>query len=153
VTGQWCQWGSASRCNLGLRPVVNPAVRALTRGRLRHVDAAYLRPETISAANARFIEAQSEIPVVRHWGGGMVVSADGLRFVVPVKSLWSAPNPRYFGHRRGATWLNVVNDQVMGIGGLIGPGTVRGLHRVQVLVSVLGGRAQRCARPTRARCA
>jgi len=62
---------------------------------------------------------------VRHWGGGMVVSADGLRFVVPVKSLWSAPNPRYFGHRRGATWLNVVNDQVMGIGGLIVPGTVR----------------------------
>jgi hypothetical protein len=42
---------------------------------------------------------------------------------VPVKSLWSAPNPRYFGHRRGATWLNVVNDQ--GIGGLVVPGTVR----------------------------
>ena len=64
---------------------------------------------------------------MRHWGGGFVVSADGLRFVVPVKSLWAAPNPRYFGHRRGGTWLNVVNDQVMGIGGLVVPGTVRDL--------------------------
>ena len=106
-------------------PRGQPGRRALTRGRLRHVDAAYLRPETISAANARLVPAQDEIPIVRHWGGGMVVSADGLRFVVPVKSLWAAPNPRYFGHRRGATWLNVVNDQVMGIGGLVVPGTVR----------------------------
>ena len=56
----------------------------------------------------------------------MVVSVDGLRFVVPVKSLWAGPNPRYFGLRhRGATWLNVVNDQVMGIGGLVVPGTLR----------------------------
>ena len=64
--------------------------------------------------------------IVAHWGGGMVVSVDGLRFVVPVKSLWARPNPRYFGLRhRGATWLNVVNDQVMGIGGLVVPGTIR----------------------------
>ena len=112
--------------NFGLRPVIDPAVRALTRGRLRHVDAAYKRLETISAANARFIACQAEIPIVKHWGGGMVVSVDGLRFVVPVKSLWAGPNPRYFGIRhRGATWLNVVNDQVMGIGGLVVPGTLR----------------------------
>jgi hypothetical protein len=40
----------------------------------------------------------------------MVVSVDGLRFVVLVRSLWAGPNPRYFGLRhRGATWLNVVN--------------------------------------------
>ena len=112
--------------NFGLRPVIDPAVRALTRGRLRHVDAAYKRPETMSAANARFIAVQAEIPIVEYWGGGMVVSVDGLRFVVPVKSLWAGPNPRYFGLRhRGATWLNVVNDQVMGIGGLVVPGTLR----------------------------
>ena len=29
--------------------------------------------------------------------------------------------PPYFGHRRGGTWLNVVNDQVMGIGGHVVP--------------------------------
>ena len=92
--------------NFGLRPVIDPAVRALTRGRVRHVDAAYKRPETMSAANARFIACQAEVPIVERWGGGMVVSVDGLRFVVPVKSLWAGPNPRYFGLRhRGATWL------------------------------------------------
>ena len=130
----------AEACNLELVPVVNPSVRALTRGRLRHVDAAYLRPETISTANARLIAAQSEIPMVRHWGGGFVVSANGLRFVVPVKSLWAAPNPRYFGHRRGATWLNVVNDQVMGIGGLVVPGTVRdSLYILDAILNRDGG--------------
>ena len=116
----------AEACNIGLRPVINAADRALTRGRLRHVEAAYVRPETMSAANARFIAHQAQIPIVDHWGGGMVVSVDGLRFVVPVRSLWAGPNPRYFGLRhRGATWLNVVNDRVMGIGGLVVPGTLR----------------------------
>jgi TnpA family transposase len=116
----------AEACNIGLRPMVNAGDRALTRGRLRHVDAAYVRPETMSAANARFIDHQAQIPIVEHWGGGMVVSVDGLRFVVPVRSLWAGPNPRYFGLRhRGATWLNVVNDRVMGVGGLVVPGTLR----------------------------
>ena len=116
----------AEAANIGLTPVVNPAVRTLTRGRLWHVDAAYKRVETMRAFNARLIETQAGIPIVEHWGGGLVVSVDGLRFVVPVKSLWAAPNPRYFGLRhRGATWLNVVNDQVMGIGGLVVPGTLR----------------------------
>jgi Tn3 transposase DDE domain len=77
----------AEAANIGPTPVVNPAVRALTRGRLRHVDAAYKRLETMRAFNARLIETQARIPIVEHWGGGLVVSVDGLRFVVPVKSL------------------------------------------------------------------
>ena len=116
----------AEAAGIGLTPVINRAVRTLTRGRLQHVDAAYKRVETMRAFNARLIETQAGIPIVEHWGGGLVVSVDGLRFVVPVKSLWAASNPRYFGLRhRGATWLNVVNDQVMGIGGLVVPGTLR----------------------------
>jgi Tn3 transposase DDE domain len=83
--------------NIGLTPVINPAVRTLTRGRLRHVDAAYKRLETMRAFNARLIETQAGFPIVEHWGGGLVVSVDGLRFVVPVKSLWAGPNPRYSG--------------------------------------------------------
>ena len=51
----------AEAANIGLRPVINPADRALTRGRLRHVDAAYKRPETMSAANARLIACQAQI--------------------------------------------------------------------------------------------
>lgn len=60
----------------------------------------------------------------------MVVSVDGLRFVVPVRSLWAGPKPHYVGIRhRGATWLNVINDQVMGIGALVVPG--RGAARIR----------------------
>jgi len=72
--------------------------------------------------------AEVEPAVTADWGGGLVASADGMRFVVPVRSLYARPSPLYFGRGkrpRGATWLNVVNDQVMGIGGLVVPGTLR----------------------------
>jgi hypothetical protein len=39
-----------------------------------------------------------------------------LRFVVPVRTISAAPSPKYFGFKRGITWLNAVNDQVAGIG-------------------------------------
>ena len=54
-----------------------------------------------------------------------MASVDGLRFVVPVTTVNAAPNPRYFGMRRGVTWLNAVNDQFAGIGAVVVPGTVR----------------------------
>lgn len=44
---------------------------------------------------------------------------------MPVASVNAGPNLRYFGRGRGVTWLNVVNDQVLGIGAVIVPGTVR----------------------------
>jgi TnpA family transposase len=83
-------------------------VLALTRDRLSHVDQNYLRSETHSAANARLIEAQAGVDVAQLWGGGLVASVDGLRFVVPVQTINAAPSPRYFGLRRGVTWLNAV---------------------------------------------
>ncbi|MYR99594.1 Tn3 family transposase [Streptomyces sp. SID8360] len=113
-------------CNVGFTPVIKPGVPALTRGRLVQVDQGYFRAENISAANGLFIEAQAKIDVVRAWGGGLVASADGVRFTVPVQTLYAGSNPRYFGLRhKGATWLNVVNDQVMGLGGVVVPGTLR----------------------------
>ncbi|WP_328380095.1 transposase [Streptomyces sp. NBC_01020] len=46
---------------------------------------------------------------------------------MPVQTLYAGSNPRYFGLRhKGATWLNVVNDRVMGLGGVVVPGTLRG---------------------------
>ncbi|PRX45336.1 Tn3 transposase DDE domain-containing protein [Nonomuraea fuscirosea] len=103
----------AEACNVGLVPIEKPNVPALTRARLQQVDQGYLRAETIAAANARLIGAQAGIGIVRHWGSGHIASADGLRFVVPVASLHAGHNPVYFARQRGATWLNVVNDQVM----------------------------------------
>lgn len=37
--------------------------------------------------------AQNRITLARTWGGGDVASADGMRFVVPVRTLHAGPNP------------------------------------------------------------
>ncbi|MGH3184780.1 MAG: Tn3 family transposase, partial [Streptosporangiaceae bacterium] len=82
----------------------------------------------IAAASARLVDAQAQIPITEDWGGGHVASVDGMRFVVPVRSLYARPSPLYFGtgkRPRGATWLNTVSDKVMGLGGLLVPGTLR----------------------------
>lgn len=88
-------------CNIGLTPVVNPGHEALTRARLVHVDQYYLRADTIAAANALLIDAQARVPIVRLWGEGLLASVDGLRFVVPVRTISAAPSPKYFGFKRG----------------------------------------------------
>lgn len=87
----------AEACNVGLTPVIKAGEPALTRDRLSHVDQNYVRAETHAAANARLIEAQADIEVAGRWGGGLLASVDGLRFVVPVRTINAAPSPRYFG--------------------------------------------------------
>ncbi len=122
-------------CNFGLAPVVNPGYEALTRARLVHVDQYYLR-----AANAALIAAQAGVPIVRYWGDGLLASVDGLRFQVPVRTVNAAPSPKYFGFKRGITWLNAVNDQVAGIGQMVVPGTPRdSLHILDALLNLDGG--------------
>jgi TnpA family transposase len=59
------------------------------------------------------------------WGGGLLASVDGLRFVVPVRSINTAPSPKYHGYKRGLTRLNAVNGQVAGIGATVVRGTPR----------------------------
>ncbi|SQD97365.1 hypothetical protein FMEAI12_4020094 [Parafrankia sp. Ea1.12] len=100
----------AEGCNVGLTPVMNPNDEALTRGRLSHVDQNYLRAETHTAANAALIDAQSRIPIAAVWGGGLLASVDGLRFVVPVRTLNAGPSPKYFGYKRGLTWRMLGRD-------------------------------------------
>jgi len=115
----------AEACNIGLEPVVQPGKPALSRGRLSWADQNYLRGDTITAATGRMVDAQSEIPLARQWGGGEVASADGLRFVVPVRTLNAGPNPRYFGPGRGVTYLNFLSDQFAGFHAIVVPGTLR----------------------------
>lgn len=115
----------AEACNIGLEPVVQPGSPALTRGRLSWVDQNYLRGDTITAATGRMVDAQGEIPLAKVWGGGDVASADGLRVVVPVRTLNAGPNPRYFGPGRGVTYLNFLSDQFAGFHAIVVPGTLR----------------------------
>jgi len=115
----------AQACNIGLEPLVEPGRAALTRARLSWVEQNYLRTDTITAANTRLVDAQTDIDLARAWGGGEVASADGLRFVVPVRTLNAGPNPRYFGPGRGVTYLNFLSDQFSGFHTVVVPGTLR----------------------------
>lgn len=131
----------AEACNVGFTPVIHSGHSALRRTRLSHVQQNYLRPETHRAANARLLDVQDGIDLVGQWGTGAVASVDGLRFVVPSASVRAGANPRYFGQRgKGVTWLNYVNDQVAGLGGLVVTGTVRdSLHVLDGLLDLDGG--------------
>lgn len=122
-------------CNIGLTPLERPHIPALTRSRLNWVEQNYIRPETLIQANARLVDAQSSIPLAQSWGGGEVASADGLRFVVPVRTLNAGANSKYFGQGRGITYYNFTSDQFTGFHGLVISGTLR--DSLFVLVGLL----------------
>lgn len=86
-------------------------------GSVLHVDQCYVRAERLTAANAVLVDAQAGIDRARAWGGGLVASIDGMRFVVPVRTHHARPNPKYFGRRSGVSRLNMPNDQSAGLGG------------------------------------
>ncbi|WP_445302281.1 Tn3 family transposase [Microcoleus sp. F4-D5] len=125
----------AQSCNIGLKPVSRADIPALTRNRLAWIQQNYLRSETLIRANARLVDAQTHIPLAQTWGGGEVALADGLRFVVPVQTLNSGPNSKYFGRGRGITYYNFTSDQFTGFHGLVVPGTLR--DSLVVLVGLL----------------
>ncbi|MFB6717087.1 MULTISPECIES: Tn3 family transposase [unclassified Streptomyces] len=130
----------AEACNIGYTPVIDADEEALTRARLVHVDQYYLRADTLTAANAELIRAQGRVPIVAHWGEGLLASVDGLRFVVPKRTISAGASPKYYHFKRGITWLNAVNDQVAGIGQMVVPGTPRdSLFILDTLLNLDGG--------------
>lgn len=115
----------AEVCNIGLDPLIRSNVPALTRHRLNWTKAHYLRAETITSANARLVDFQAILPLAQVWGGGEVASAEGMRFVTPVRTINAGPNRKYFGHNRGLTWYNFMSDQYSGFHGIVILGTLR----------------------------
>ena len=115
----------AEACNTGLEPLIRRDVESLKRERLAWVDQNYIREDTIAKANAALVAAQNEVDFARVLGGGEVASADGMRFVVPVRTVHAGPNPKYFGFGRGVTWYNLMSDQCSGLNGITVPGTLR----------------------------
>jgi TnpA family transposase len=96
--------------------------------------------ETYIPANLPLIAGQAEIALAQAWGGGLVAGIDGMRFVVPVPSIYARPNRKYFGAKRGVTWLNMLNDQGSGLRGKVVSGTARdSLHMIDVAFSQDGG--------------
>src|SRR5450755_3399272 len=132
---------TAHALNVGYVPVISEGVPALTRGRISHVAQNYLRPENYTLANAALITAQDGIDLARRWGGGLVAGIDGMRFVVPVRSIHARPNSKYFGRRRGATWLNMISDQGVRLAGRVLSGTPRdSLHVIDLIYRQDAGR-------------
>jgi TnpA family transposase len=119
-----CAVLTAEACNLPLEPVVRNEIPALSYARLAWVQQNHIRAETLSRGNARLVREQSRIPLVKSWGGGEVASADGLRFVVPVKTLHGGLNRKYFPGQRGVTYYNFVSNQFSGFHGIVIPGTL-----------------------------
>ena len=73
-------------------------------------------------------------------GGGLAASVDRMRFVVPIPTIYARPNRKFFGPKRGITWLNMINDQAAGLGAKVVSGTPRdSLHMIDVLYARDGG--------------
>lgn len=64
------------------------------------------------------------MPLARAFGGGEVASADGLRFVVPVRTLIAGHNRKYLHVERGVSYYKFTSDQFTGSHGIIIPGTL-----------------------------
>jgi len=125
LTTSLCAVLLAEACNTGPEPFVRQDMPALKRDRLLWVDQNYVRDNTLIACNAVLVAAQNHIALAHTWGGGDVASADGLRFVVPVRTIHAAPNPKYFNRGRGVTWYNLLSDQCTGLNAITVPGTLR----------------------------
>lgn len=125
LTTSLCAVLLAEACNTGPEPFVRQDTPALRRDRLLWADQNYVRNDTLTAANAMLVAAQNRIGLAQTWGGGDVASADGMRFVVPVRTIHAGPNPKYFNRGRGVTWYNLLSDQATGLNAITVPGTLR----------------------------
>ena len=125
LTTSVCAVLTAEACNTGPEPFIRYENPALRRDRLAWVKQHYVRDDTLTAANARLVAAQTKTTLAHRWGGGEVASADGMRFVVPVRTLHAGPNPKYFGQLKGVTWYNLLSDQFAGLNAIVTPGTLR----------------------------
>lgn len=101
----------AQACNIGYRPVTRRDVPALSPARLEWIAANFIRPETLPAAGNCLIAYHQGDRAPGAGAAPEVASADGLRFVVPVRSVHAGPNPHYFGTGRGVTYYNWSSDQ------------------------------------------
>ena len=123
-----------------------PADRQEGRARAGAVPAVARVPELLPSRDPRprptprWSPARPGSPLAQAWGGGLVAAVDGMRFVVPVPAAFARPNRKFFGSKRGMTWLNAINDQGMGRGAKVVSGTVRdSLHMVDVIFGLDGG--------------
>jgi TnpA family transposase len=93
----------------------------------------FLAEDTLIAANANLVSAQNQIPLAHAWGGGEVASADGMRFVEPIRTVHAGPNPKYFGVGPGVTYYDLTSNQFTGLNGIAVPAVVTELQPTQIM--------------------
>src|SRR5450755_2673456 len=74
----------AEACNIGLTPMIRTGLPALERERLLYVQQNYIRPDTLSRANACLVDYQAQIPLAQAWGGVEVASGGRTRITVKI---------------------------------------------------------------------
>lgn len=115
----------AKACNIGFKPVCQKGVKALEYDRLLWVEQNYFRPETIALAKSILNEFHRQLSLSKRWGTGEVVSADGKRLIVPVKSTTSRGNSKYFGVKKGITNYSLISDMYDELNFLLQPGATK----------------------------
>jgi TnpA family transposase len=93
----------------------------LTYARLAWVSQNCVRAEMIAAANERLVEVHACIPLVAALGDGHIVTVDGMRFRIPVRSIHADPNPRYFEHRPRRDVAELHERPVRGLHAIVVP--------------------------------
>jgi len=112
-------------CNLGLTPVTDDDYQPLSRDRLNWTAQNYARSATHAAATTRLFDYHAALDLAKAWGGGEMASADGMRFVIPVSTIYAGYNPRYFGRQRGSTLYTWMADTHATFHQTLIPGTQR----------------------------
>ena len=130
----------AESCNIGFSPVSKNNIDSLKYDRLTYVAHQYLRIDTLTAANQKIIHSHKKLELALAWGNGEMASADGIRYITPQRSLYSASNPKYFGKGRGITFYNFVSDHYIGFHGMVVSGTLRdSLYLLEGLLNQTSG--------------
>lgn len=100
----------AKACNIGFEPVICKGIPALEYDRLTWIAQNYIRMDTIEPSRIKLNKHHFKLPMSQCWGKGEVVSADGTRLVIPVKSITSGHNSKFFGTRKGITNYSLISD-------------------------------------------
>jgi TnpA family transposase len=116
---------TSDACNVGLTPVIDEDYAPLSRDRLNWAAQNYTRSATHAAAATRLVDYHAALDLARAWGGGEMASADGMRFVIPVSTIYAGYNPRYFGRQRGSTLYTWMADTHATFHQTLIPGTQR----------------------------
>ncbi len=86
----------------------------------------------------------------RRWEGAWWPPSTACASSCRVPSIYARPNRKYFGPKRGVTWLNMLNDQGAGTGAKVVSGTERdSLHMIDTPTQTDVGVPQGCGRRRR----